>query len=81
MDKVEYLSRITVENNEVNEKKIIWEIPYNDANLEDWIHGFVTCMVGITFNENQVLEGMREYVNERLPEKYYEENEIYDDEN
>ena len=73
----ERLSRITVENNEVNEKKITWEIPYNDANLDDWIHGFITCMVGITFNEEQVLRGMRDYVNERLDDDYEE----YDDTN
>lgn len=63
----EYLSRITVENNEMNEKKIVWEIPYNDANLDDWLHGFLTCMVGITFNEQQVLHGMKEFAEERLP--------------
>ena len=74
MDK-EYLSRMTVENNEVHEKKIVWEIPYNDANLDDWIHGFVTCMVGITFSENQVLEAMRDYAEERLPQDDEEYNE------
>lgn len=63
----EYLSRITVENNEMNEKKVVWEIPYNDANLDDWLHGFLTCMVGITFNEQQVLRGMKEFAEERLP--------------
>jgi len=68
MDK-EYLSRMTVENNEMHEKKITWEIPYNDANIDDWIHGFVTCMVGITFNEQQVLEAMRDYAEERLPQE------------
>jgi len=70
----ERLSRITVENNEVHEKKIIWEIPYNDANLDDWIHGFITCMVGITFNEEQVLKGMRDYANERLDDDYEYDN-------
>lgn len=74
MDK-EYLSRMTVENNEMHEKKIVWEIPYNDANLDDWIHGFVTCMVGITFSENQVLEAMRDYAEERLPQDDEEYNE------
>lgn len=69
MNNKEYLSRITVENNEMHEKKITWEIPYNDANLDDWIHGFITCMVGITFNEQQVLRGMKEYAEERLPEE------------
>ena len=65
----EYLSRITVENNEMNEKKVVWEIPYNDANLDDWLHGFLTCMVGITFNEQQVLRGMKEFAEERLPDE------------
>lgn len=69
MNNKEYLSRITVENNEMHEKKIVWEIPYNDANLDDWIHGFITCMVGITFNEEQVLRGMKEYAEERLPKE------------
>jgi hypothetical protein len=67
MNNKEYLSRITVENNEVHEKKIVWEIPYNDATLDDWLHGFLTCMVGITFSEETVLRGMRDFVEERLP--------------
>ena len=67
----EYLSRITVENNEIVEKKITWEIPYNDANLDDWLQGFLTCMIGITFSENQVLEGMKEFAEERLPEENF----------
>lgn len=65
--KEEYLSRITVENNEVNEKKIVWEIPYNDATLDDWLQGFLACMVGITFSETTVLKGMLEFAEERLP--------------
>jgi len=65
----EYLSRITVENNEMNEKKVVWEIPYNDANLDDWLQGFLTCMVGITFNEKQVLRGMKEFAEERLSDE------------
>lgn len=69
MNNKEYLSRITVENNEIHEKKIVWEIPYNDANLDDWIHGFITCMVGITFNEQQVLRCLKKYAEERLPEE------------
>ena len=78
MNEEKYLSRMTVENNEVHEKKVVWEIPYNDANLEDWIHAFVTCMVGITFNEQQVLEGMLEYAEERLPKEYDDEEEAPD---
>lgn len=67
----EYLSRITVENNEIVEKKITWEIPYNDTNLDDWLQGFLTCMIGITFNETQVLEGMKAFAEERLPEENF----------
>ena len=78
MNNKEYLSRIIVENNEMHEKKITWEIPYNDANLDDWIHGFITCMVGITFNEEQVLRGMRDYANERLNDDEYEDDQNYE---
>lgn len=71
----EYLSRITVENNEIVEKKITWEIPYNDTNLDDWLQGFLTCMIGITFNENQVLEGMKAFAEERLPEENFNDTD------
>lgn len=78
MNNKEYLSRITVENNEMHEKKIVWEIPYNDANLDDWIHGFITCMVGITFNEEQVLRGMKEYAEERLPKEKDDQDYLFE---
>ena len=73
-----HLSRITVENNELHEKKVIWEIPYNDATLQDWIHGFVTCMVGITFPYENVLEGLKNYaedwLDDELSSEYSKEN-------
>lgn len=72
-----YLSRITVENNESHEKKVVWEIPYNDATLEDWIHGFVTCMVGLTFSQKNILEGLRDYANEWLADDITENDNSY----
>jgi len=80
MNNEKYLSRMTVENNQMHEKKVVWEVPYNDTTLDDWIHAFVTCMVGITFNEQQILEGMRDYVEDRLPNKINEEYNEYDTE-
>ena len=43
--------------------------PHHDSTIDDWIQMFYTAMVGVTFHPEQVLEAMREFAEERLPEE------------
>lgn len=58
-----HISRITVEQ---RESTMQWETPYNDAPLEEMIQGFVGCLVGLSWDERVVLEGMISYAKEVL---------------
>ena len=64
------LTRITIEN---YENKVSWEVPYNDVNLEDMFNAFVGLMVTLTWNQDQILDYMREYIDERQPLDVIEE--------
>ena len=57
------ISRIVVEQ---GDSKMIWETPYNDASVEDMIQGFVGCLVGLSWNENVVLESIYSYAKDVL---------------
>jgi len=48
--------------------KITWETDHSDVTLTELFDAFRGLLVGITFTDNQVLEGMRDYAEERLPE-------------
>lgn len=58
-----HISRVTVEQ---RESTTVWETPYNDAPLEEIIQGFVGCLVGQSWDEKVVLEGMYSYAKEVL---------------
>ena len=64
------LTRITIEN---YENKVSWEVPYNDVNLEDMFNAFVGLMVSLTWNQEQIIDYMREYYEERQPIELDEE--------
>ena len=66
------ITRITVENYDY---KTSWEVPYSDLNLDEIFNGFISCLVGVTYHQDQVLRAMKEYVEERLPDP----NEEYDE--
>jgi len=70
------ITRITVENYDY---KTTWEIPYSDSNLNEIFSGFIGCLVGITYHENQILKAMKEYAEERLPEEECENFEDYEE--
>jgi hypothetical protein len=58
-----HISRVTVEQ---RESTTVWETPYNDAPLEEIIQGFVGCLVGQSWDEKVVLEGMYSYAKDVL---------------
>ena len=46
--------------------KVTWETDHSDVTLTELFDAFRGLLVGITFNDQQILEGMKEYVEERL---------------
>ena len=50
-------------------KKVTYELPYSDTTLDELIQGFIGCLVTLTWNENIVLEGLKDYAEERLPDE------------
>lgn len=67
-------TRLTLEQ---NDRKIVWEIPYNDPNGEDMMEAIHTIMIGMTFSDKSVESSMVDYINEHSDE--YEVIEREDD--
>ena len=43
-----------------------WESPYNDVSMDNLLYAFYGLCVAATWNPRTVLEGMRDFVDERL---------------
>jgi len=54
-DEDKKFTRLTVEQ---SNKKIVWEVPYEDVDGEDMMAAINTLMVGMTFHPNTVLHCM-----------------------
>lgn len=72
----EPLTRITIEN---YDNIFSWETPFNDVGLEEIFSAFIGLLVGCTWNQEQILEFMKEYAEERLPIEEDTENEEGDE--
>ena len=48
--------------------KVTWETDHSDVTLTEIFDGLRGILVGITFNDQQILECMRDYAEERLPD-------------
>lgn len=58
-------TRLTLEQ---NDRKIVWEIPYNDPNGEDMMQAIRTIMIGMAFSNKTVESSMADYLNENSDE-------------
>ena len=58
------LTKITIEN---YDKIVSWEVPYNDVNLDDMFDAFVGLLTTLTWHNDSIIEFMKEYAEERLP--------------
>ena len=54
-------TRLTLEQ---NDRKIVWEMPYNDVNGEDMMQAIRTIMIGMTFSDKSVESSMASYIND-----------------
>lgn len=43
-----------------------WENIYNDITIEEILKGVVSCLRGLTFSENTIVEGIANYLDEIL---------------
>ena len=48
--------------------KMTFEVPYSDVSIDKYIQGFVACLVGITFPEEVIYNGMKDFLKENCDE-------------
>lgn len=70
-------TRLTLEQ---SDRKITWEVPYEDVVYDDMMEAINTIMVGMTFHESQVYDAMVGYLREHADDKYDIVEIINDDE-
>lgn len=58
-------TRLTLEQ---NDRKIVWEIPYDDPSGEDMMQAIRTIMIGMTFSDLSVESSMASYLQEHSNE-------------
>lgn len=44
--------------------EVSYKLGYADTTLEDMLHGVVTCLIGLTWSNETILQGMRKYIEE-----------------
>jgi phosphotransferase system IIB component len=64
-------TRLTLEQ---RDKKLVWEMPYEDIGADDLIHALNTLLIGFTFHQNTIYNAMAEYLQEHASNLY----DIYD---
>ena len=64
-------TRLTLEQ---RDKKLVWEMPYEDIGADDLIHALNTLLIGFTFYQNTIYNAMAEYLQEHASNLY----DIYD---
>lgn len=63
----ERFTRITAEQ---GEKKIVWEVPYEDINGEDMLDALNTIMIGLTFGQETIFRSIASWLEDRAYDKY-----------
>lgn len=72
----EPFTRLTLEQ---SDKKIVWEVPYEDVGGDEIMQAINTIMIGMTFSPDTVLDCMAGYLAEYGHDKY-DVIEHYDEE-
>lgn len=72
-------TRLTLEN---SEKKIVWEVPYEDIGGDELMEAINTLMIGLTFTPDTVIHCMAGFIEGHGHNLYdvYEHQEILSDE-
>lgn len=61
---METKSKFTKFTVEQTDKKIVWEVPYEDINVEDCMKAFETLLTGLTFLPPTIYRMCKDYVEE-----------------
>lgn len=64
-------TRLTLEQ---SDKKIVWEMPYEDVGADDLLEAFNTLMVGFTWHQDTLYDVMAQYLQEHASSLY----DVYD---
>jgi hypothetical protein len=56
-------TKITIKN---NDQKISWEIPEEDPTIEQFIIGMSSCLLGLTFDRDQIKNAMRKFIDDEI---------------
>lgn len=54
-------TKITITSDDIT---VSWEIPYSDIDINQALDGVVSCLLGITFTKETILNGMKTYLEE-----------------
>lgn len=66
-------TRLTLEQ---NDRKVVWEVPYDDVSGEDMMQAIRTVMIGMTFSDLSVESSMASYIQEHSDNyEVYEKND------
>lgn len=68
MNNEKQITRLTLENYDY---KVSWEVPYSDSQVQDLCQAFYSLLIGVTYSPETVLEGMKSFAEERLPEEEF----------
>jgi hypothetical protein len=56
-------TKITIKN---NDQKISWEILEEDPTIEQFIIGMSSCLLGLTFDRNQIKNAMKKFIDDEI---------------
>ncbi len=65
MNNTDKFTRLTLEQ---NDRKVVWEVPYDDVTGEDMMQAIRTIMIGMTFHEHTIESAMADYLHEHSDE-------------
>ena len=69
MDKLECGTRVTISNawKDYPIVKMTWESGAPDTPINEVLEGIFGCLVGLTWSPNVILNAMKDFVEEKLP--------------
>ena len=66
-------TRLTLEQ---SDRKLVWEMPYEDVGADDLLHAFNTLLIGFTWHQKTIYDAMAGYLQEHASDLY----DVYDHE-
>ena len=64
---MEKFTRLTFEQ---SDRKMTWEMPYEDVTADDLLEAFNALMIGFTWNQKTIYDAMAQYLQEHAFDLY-----------